>query len=821
VKPVYIILAALLTVLFLLCAVCEVHAEDVIRIDDFSGGLNTKAGLFHIKPNQARECLNWDLSDEYGALKIRNGYCKVGQKNDTNSLQFLYTHYYRDGRKELFGVAKSDTASWGCLYRSGDADYTLDTNIYNFLYTGSKWSATSWKDKVIFANGRQRPLIWNGTVCKPLAIPSPGVPDVVPINGSGNLDGEYYYFLYYNAPGWARESALTPRIKANNENMLLFHFPIMQADSAWPSAFSGDWDKDTTTLEFLILRSKALKPGDGLDSLRFYPIKYFNGSVDTGYFVMPMSAMDTFTWIDTIADCYFGDSAGFTSAYRCWHTSRHLSKYFGSPGYLSRENSSAERKKKVILDTLSTGDSVLATLYMVTYFDSTNVIESDSGRAFTIYPQAYDDTMYYRISIPPAPPNDSNMHRIIYKAFMVRSVIYGDSNLVNNKYTYPILQVLSPAKSANVIGIDTILTPFYQIAVIGNKDSLAFTDSTLWDSVSSLGISYTNHSAPVELNSPFIFNDKMWGFQGSQVMWSYLDSVGYWGAWDWIAFNLDNGDEITAIVPDREYINIYKNHSQYVLYQDADGQYTKKWTVRGRGCVAGETVQFYDGNIIYLDENGVYMESAMPAKDKGTQRAPLSEPIADLIDYPISELDDAIGFIYDDKYMLSFPDKDTAYVYDFKVDAWSIYDFAFKAAVNYDTRDNDGLVPSSDMLFITGSDSAIYKFDTTATDNGADIIARWKSGPIARSARNVQINNMGFWTGNDTSFSCVLYDAEDTACIDSMKIAPDDRHYLKSPAINESNYFYIKITNLPDTTAGLEINGIDVYVKQGTAEINH
>ncbi|MBW1921709.1 MAG: hypothetical protein JRI81_16030, partial [Deltaproteobacteria bacterium] len=214
-KPIYITLAALLTVLFLLCAVCEVHAEDVIRIDDFSGGLNTKAGLFHIKPNQARECLNWDLSDEYGALKIRNGYCKIN--NDTipgiEPIYGLYGYTNRAGEKYLFGItprmsvdsADSHFVGLGELQVSDAFGYSFDTAnpVYEYIYTGTRPSWATWKDMVFMSNGRQRPIVWTDGYGRDLIVQTPGEPRSYVMNDrpywgasdSSGPNGEYYYMV--------------------------------------------------------------------------------------------------------------------------------------------------------------------------------------------------------------------------------------------------------------------------------------------------------------------------------------------------------------------------------------------------------------------------------------------------------------------------------------------------------------------------------------------------------------------------------------------------------------------------------------------------
>ena len=786
--------------------------QDVV-INDFSGGLATKPGIFHVKPNQARECLNWDLSEKPGALTIRNGYAPVGYKNDTNSLVFLHTHYYRDDRKELFGIAKSDTAAWGTLYRSGDKRIILDSAIYHYVYTGAQWSAVSWKDHVILANGYQRPLVWNGSECRQLTLPAPGEPSVVQIDSTDNLDGEYRYMIY-QVP-YAGEnvdyltSYKTQPIYVNNGALFLYGFPSVTPDSLYSDTSSA---LVVDTIVFALYRTKALN-GELDDTTYFYSV------MDNNYCTLNVAEIDTFTWLDTIPDESLGVGKysfiqGQIEQYSGLDSNNKIkARRFGMPNFICRDTCApgSERLGRVQLTDWMLADStpIIGVGYMMTYWDSVSQIESDSGRVFLITPEEEDTARYYRIGLPPVPPNDTGLQRILYKGLYIEREYYIEDTFYykNSRFTTVSEEDESHAddpryhmkiKRTN-LDVDTMFYGgFYPVTTIECRDSIAYTDSTIWDSI-SVKQPYAGAVAPHKLNHITLMGDALWGTQGSKMYNSYLDTIGHWGAWDWYAFNLDDGDEITAIFPDREYITVFKNRSQHVLYQDSDGLYSKKWTVRGRGCVAPNSVQFYDGGVIYLDEHGVYYETAAPAKDKGTDRNSLSQPISDLIDYPISELKKAQSDIYDGKYFLSFPDKDTTYICFLDLlpnKVWGIYDFAFEAATNYDIQDNAGLVPSSDMLFITGSDSAIYKFDTTQTDNGTEIVARWKSGPIARSVRDMQISDIGFWTGTpDSVMTFKLWDSRDSAVIDSREITPDDNHYKIGLKPNGSNYFYIGITN--------------------------
>ena len=62
------------------------YGQEPIVIDDFSGALNTNFSVLQMKPNQAREFLNWDLVKKYNTLRPRSGYIKFGSHNKNQSL---------------------------------------------------------------------------------------------------------------------------------------------------------------------------------------------------------------------------------------------------------------------------------------------------------------------------------------------------------------------------------------------------------------------------------------------------------------------------------------------------------------------------------------------------------------------------------------------------------------------------------------------------------------------------------------------------------------------------------------------------------------
>ncbi len=808
-----------LLTLVLLGAIALTGDAPDVSIRDFSGGMNTKDGLFQVKPDQCSDAYNVNFGKTPGAIDKRRGYVGLAKVTSSNILISLYSHYYRNGHKELFGIAKASGKSWGSLYRSGNGRYTLDTSIYNYLYTGARWHWVSWKNNVILSNGRQRPLIWNGNTCRNLIIPAPGEISVAPIDtvaGKGELNGKYTYTVQWQTglSSYNAISHLSAEVTADHERVILYNFTKTHSDST---------DQEDSLI-FVILRNCATDTAWESGEVPYYMV--FSDTI-------AKTVWDTMSIIDSIADTTLIKRTAIEVNPKKWaiigidSSCAQKVRALGCPNYLGRDTASAARFGKVNPAQLRAtqapnGDTVTvkSVRYMMTYFDTLTQMESDSSRSFGIALKLQDTARYFKIALPPRPAGDTKLRRILYKAFTYKDLRYGGDELKGIKAGR------RGGDRKYFISVDTGMTYYYPVEVFTGADTI-YTDSITWDTLITR-TAYTPASIPANLNNIAAFKDRLWGSDGSKLYYGYLDSIGYWGAFSYYAFNLDDGDEITAVVPDREFINVFKNRNQYVLYPASDGSYSnsQKYISGGIGCVAPFSVAWYDNNLLYLDEGGLFAQTGSIYKDKGSARTSLSDPIANLIDYPISQLKNAVGFVDKDKYFLSFPDKDTTYVYDFKTNSWAIYSYAFQQATHYDTVSNVGLVPSSDMLFITGEDSAIYKADTTLTDKGRQIVMRWVSEPIAPSYNYMGLQDVGLWWNivPDTGqlILSIIDDGDTAVFTDSLMVSDEKavKYWRKGCGVNTSNYFKIKLqtdtlneimTGIYGKIDSLTINGIDLW----------
>lgn len=641
--------------------------------------------------------------------------------------------------------------------------------------------------------------------------------------------------LYYDSltieagtPEPLHESYISPPVRVYQEKIMLTNF-LFHAISVNCDTTDSNWDN----IYIELYRSRANADKINENDTFFQIVNYQN---------LTAAIVDTLHIIDSVPDTLLGvvpydgyllpdfertgrDSSGAVTGFRV-----------GAPTYMAKNPAS-----KFTLPTIGAlENNIIYTSYICTYMDTLTGVESDSGRSLFIEMRrgSVKDSCF-RIGLPPLPANGHHLVRNIYKAFSYE--IFKDTtsryyrlgrwhDAETDSLTWRDIVENAPfghiLPSPFLLGPDTLITLYYLLACIGDSavktyvDTFAWLDTTAESSSVALRRSYWKSAAPSNLNYMAAFNDRLWGIQGSRVYWSYLDSIGLWGIFKNIALNLDDGDEITALVPFRDYVKVFKNNSQFILYPtDADWEFERKWVVDGVGCVAPQSMAAYNNGLVYLSGEGVIHETGIQYKDKGSNYPIVSFPIDNLIrDYTPAQKRSAVGFVKDNKYLLSFPAKDTTYVYDFVAGSWSIWTYAFSQATFYDTIHTANITPANDMLFIQDDKDKVFKADTTTADNGVKITVAWKSAPLLRSSRNKSVDAIGFWMDGDivdSTFFVELYDARDTVYVDSFAITPDDIYYKKGLEPNVSTFFYLRI--LADTLSVFEIDGIDIYGSEKSA----
>ena len=675
-----------------------------------------------------------------------------------------------------------------------------------------------------------------------------------------------------------RNAVVTKPVLAFDENVFLTHF-------LWQTIVAGYTDVTDTafdTLNIDIYRTKA-NPGNIDKNDKFWLIE----SID----LLDKTQIDTLTYIDTLPDDSLGKGSWVTSiAIDTLSLGRDSNLTLtgvrvGAPTYI-QSGDGVNDVGHIFVNPIKDSAGVAKTSYICTYYDSLINAESDSSRSLHIY-QNENDSVYV-IGLPPLPGGKNHLVRRIYKSYDYiidipkDSVLgikdtsitfwYGNSggydfewklehiytpkgfitNIINNGYDI----FINPDwgshyntdnwnswinYSVRYYDVDTITdetfpettsTAYKLIGEIKGSDSV-FVDSITFDSTQK-GKHYFKSEAPYNLNYITSFGDRLWGSVGSRLYWSYLDTSGVWGSFNDIVLDADDGDKITAIIPMRDYVRVFKNMSQYIVYPGAELEYERREMIEDIGCIAPHTALAYQNGVFYLSHQGLIREQGSEYRDRGSKFGVISEPINNiLLNRTRDALRKAYGVVHKEKYWLSFADVDTTFVYHLKTGEWSIYDYAIAQATKYDTNavNSKSITPSGDMVFINGENDQLYKADTSVSDActilndtiayGTVITTNYRSAPFSISPDFMGISKFGVWResndatgGADVRIINAEGDTVSTTYVDTIAT----RYDIHGVNTDGSNYFQIDVS---DTTLdSLAIDRIDLWLyKQGIRPI--
>jgi hypothetical protein len=536
----------------------------------------------------------------------------------------------------------------------------------------------------------------------------------------------------------------------------------------------------------------------------------------------------------------------------------------GAPTYVGRNDSA----QNIFSVPFSTSVTPISMSYICTFVDTLLDIESDSSRSLWVYYKSTSaaDTCY-QLGLPPIPYGLTWMTRRLYRsytysqpkkidsigAYILDTTItlhitllpnYWDQSWneaaafvkrVRNEGRYVRSKPEFPAgryeawkkygaghqaftityyekKASDSTLTDTVTTDYFLIDEITSATESLYYDIVPFDSMMK-GQVYAHIEAPHNLNLITSFGDELWGAVGATLFRTRLDSIGVWGYLRSVDFNNGDGSIITAIVPARDYIKVYMNNSQYIVYSASLDAASVNWVQEGYGCIAPRSMTKCGNGLIYLSYVGVVNEGASATLERGSSAVIISDKIKNLIlDRRAQELYDARAFIYDNKYFLTFG-HDTTFVCHLNMPGypWSIWTFDFWQTANYDINIKKNKAPSTDLIFITGADDDIYKFDTTRSDAGTAINTAWKSSPLGVTGKGKwAFAGLGIWQINTGSgLRAVLYDEVGDSVKNKIMTNTRYKYYSFEPPY--SGYFQVLIRDSTTLSDSLKIEQIDIY----------
>ena len=130
-------------------------------VREFSKGVYSNVNPFLAPQNSVRHAINFIFDDEYGAAKVRLGSTIIGSQlvAENNSILGMHNFRDRDG---------SNHALLAAVNVAGDATSTIfNVATGGSVHTGNTAGAVhrfeTFLDSVVFVNGTNTPLAWNGS----------------------------------------------------------------------------------------------------------------------------------------------------------------------------------------------------------------------------------------------------------------------------------------------------------------------------------------------------------------------------------------------------------------------------------------------------------------------------------------------------------------------------------------------------------------------------------------------------------------------------------------------------------------------------------
>jgi len=741
------------------------------------------------------------------------------------------------------------TASYACsLWESGQGWYvnpTLTyhaelgtTRIYNNLTTvNTKFSVQNepsfamLNDNIYIVNGDQAGLVVDGErgITRPLPMYAPGQVRITPYLDSSDanyyLNGQYRYALVvsYTFDAITRSAQIgyvSAPVNVDHGRVLLDKFPAMQSDSLADSV---------TTITVAIYRTLA-NPG-ALDERDLgYLVGTINAVTDTGL-------ANTF-WVDSLSDDMADDSTSIAlmnddligrDSLGAYTANRYGAPSFDSTGAIITYSLPADSAANAgIYYGIPTQAETLGVVYACTFIDTALGIESDTGRSLAIWVDTIarsgaDKPQAYTIRLPKIPDNDTGIVINVYRG-LIQQVTYDSSYWSYANYD-PRSGMAIGRVWVDYLAVDTIM--IRDLFLVGQVPSseTTFTDNVRYDSLSNKQ-RYRKATAPV-LSGIFSYGDRLWGWNGSNLYFSLLDSANSWGGFDFISINKNDGDQIVTAYPVRGVIRVHKNKSTYNVYQDGSGLWNLSEVSGNYGCIAPES--HAAGPVHYfLSNDNVLGETEGGQLERVYQSAKISAPIDNIDKLSMPARRKAVGLLWNEHYLLSIGD--TTYVWDEKAQGWSTWSLPIADYTYYGTESATEFIPGDTLYFIKPGDSTIYRYGTSESDNGVTITLLWRSGPVLSGCidRYKQITTVGLAVNSSDASSSLYvlgYRHDDSSAFLTTFSDLTARYTLNGLplkyggsqyATNEGLYYNIALGATATATLGdTEIDGIDIWYTTG------
>lgn len=191
---------------------------NVYTLDDFSGGLVSKASPHGISSKQATIAENVRFNSKYRSVSKRANLNTYGTADATEPITGSFRHYKKDGTKVLL-VTHGDE-----LEKGNDSTGTF-TSILSLATGDRRWQWVTWHDIAIGTDGYNQPVKYDGTSSSATYLGS--LLAILDSSGSGPASGTYSYKVAcYSTTYTVLLNVASNRITANGNDVLLSMIPI-------------------------------------------------------------------------------------------------------------------------------------------------------------------------------------------------------------------------------------------------------------------------------------------------------------------------------------------------------------------------------------------------------------------------------------------------------------------------------------------------------------------------------------------------------------------------------------------------------------------
>ncbi len=691
-----------------------------------------------------------------------------------------------------------------------------------FAATGTPQMAM-YQDKAYLVNGVGRGLVYNGRLGSPFPAQAAGELLAVPLTDPGTLSGRYRYCIRARGDSVThadtlitnRWGYLSQPVIVNSGKVLLYGFPRRTYD--W--RYTGG---DSITYE--IWRTVgSVGQLDKLDSIW-----------NTGLTIHIDSAnYAAATITDTLSDATLRTKAGKVfvdgEMYRWANSITDTGKYtyYRRPGAVGLDSVKSTLGSTIWTSGDSTVDWEVCAGFsvMVVAIDTTQDIPADSGVSWNFFQWSEavandrdtnsfgDNVGFIRDSVEvlkyilPRPADDDIMY-LVYRGPVQPTAVKTARHIwLGGTYPHWTITRIDVIQYAT----EFFVPEYYLVGLFNAGDTVE--DRISYDSLSAASEEYKRNAIPAVANAIATFDRRLFITDGSYIQYSndpYVDSTGRFLTFNRIGVNPDDGDRITAMWAQTGVMRVAKNRSMYNVFKNAAGEYGSIELADHYGVVAAlshvsapEGDWFLSGDGVRLEDEGIY-------KERSFIGSLMSSQIRGLIQQPIAALRNSVAGYYGSAYLLSIPALDTTLVC-FKIPtdggqyrySWATWDLVFSGAAYYSVSAENVLTPADSLYFTQPGGSSLYRFGSSATDDGDTIVAVWESGPLGPMDGDLwEPSKVGVWAESaDTVTGAVAVrfynDQYDTAA--GRWGALDTGKTVTMPGLRERRYHLFEVA--PGTMA--------------------